>query len=74
MVWIFDVEGHSLPSDKAIILAFNRAIVILLLVFLLAASPLTAQRVAVVLSGGGSDGLAHIGMLKVLEQHQIPVD
>jgi NTE family protein len=33
-----------------------------------------AQRVAVVLSGGGADGLAHIGMLKVLEKQGIPVD
>lgn len=33
-----------------------------------------AQRVALVLSGGGSDGLAHIGMLKALEQQRVPVD
>jgi NTE family protein len=35
---------------------------------------LQAQRVGVVLSGGGSDGLAHIGVLKVLEENNIPID
>ena len=32
------------------------------------------KRVAVVLSGGGAKGMAHIGVLKVLEQAGIPVD
>ena len=32
------------------------------------------QRVAVVLSGGGAKGMAHIGVLKVLEKAGIPVD
>lgn len=33
-----------------------------------------AQKVGVVLSGGGSSGLAHIGVLKALEENNIPVD
>jgi NTE family protein len=33
-----------------------------------------AQKVAVVLSGGGADGLSHIGVLKSLEQNHIPID
>ena len=33
-----------------------------------------AQRVGVVLSGGGSRGVAHIGVLKALEEHGIPID
>ena len=33
-----------------------------------------AKRVAVVLSGGGAKGMAHIGVLKVLERAGIPVD
>ncbi len=33
-----------------------------------------AQKVAVVLSGGGAKGLAHIGVLKVLEENSIPID
>ena len=32
------------------------------------------QKVAVVLSGGGAKGMAHIGVLKVLEKAGIPVD
>ncbi len=32
------------------------------------------QKVAVVLSGGGTKGMAHIGVLKALEEHNIPVD
>jgi NTE family protein len=34
----------------------------------------SAQKVAVVLSGGGSKGIAHIGVLKALEENQIPID
>ncbi len=32
------------------------------------------QTVGVVLSGGGAKGLAHIGMIRALEEHQIPID
>ncbi len=32
------------------------------------------QRVSLVLSGGGAKGLAHIGVLKALEENNIPVD
>ncbi len=31
-------------------------------------------RVALVLSGGGARGIVHIGVLKALEQHHIPID
>ncbi len=33
-----------------------------------------AQRVGLVLSGGGAKGLAHIGVLKALEENNIPID
>ncbi len=33
-----------------------------------------AQRVGVVLSGGGALGIAHIGVLKALEENNIPID
>jgi len=33
-----------------------------------------AQRVGVVLSGGGAKGLAHVGVLKALEENEIPID
>lgn len=34
----------------------------------------SAQKVGVVLSGGGASGLAHIGVLKALEENHIPVN
>jgi len=34
----------------------------------------TSRKVGLALSGGGARGLAHIGVLKVLEQERIPVD
>ncbi|MCC2548894.1 patatin-like phospholipase family protein [Hymenobacter sp. BT175] len=40
----------------------------------LSALPLQAQKVGLVLSGGGAKGLAHIGVLKVLEKNRIPID
>ncbi|MGZ6540069.1 MAG: patatin-like phospholipase family protein, partial [Bacteroidia bacterium] len=33
-----------------------------------------AQKVGVVLSGGGASGIAHIGVLKALEKNHIPID
>ena len=33
-----------------------------------------AQKVGLVLSGGGAKGLAHVGVLKVLEKNRIPID
>ena len=47
----------------------------LLLLFLcLSPSLVSAQRVGLVLSGGGSSGLAHVGVLKALEEQHIPID
>ncbi len=45
-----------------------------LLLFLLAKGPLNAQKIGLVLSGGGASGLSHIGVLKALEENNIPVD
>ena len=36
--------------------------------------PAHAQKVGLVLSGGGAKGLAHIGVLKQLEKNHIPID
>lgn len=33
-----------------------------------------AQRIGVVMSGGGAKGIAHIGMLQALEENDIPID
>lgn len=44
---------------------------ILLLLLSLSACP---QKVGLVLSGGGAKGLAHIGIIKALEENDIPID
>jgi len=44
------------------------------IIFLALSLGLQAQKVGLVLSGGGAKGLAHIGVLKALEEHNIPVD
>jgi NTE family protein len=36
--------------------------------------PVSAQKVGLVLSGGAAKGIAHIGVLKALEEHHIPID
>ncbi len=35
---------------------------------------LSAQKVGLVLSGGGSKGLAHIGVIRALEENRVPID
>ena len=39
-----------------------------------AADPKARPRICLVLSGGGARGMAHIGVLKILEQMQVPID
>lgn len=53
---------HNLPKS------------ILIFLLLLLSFTASAQRVALVLSGGGAKGLSHVGVLKALEEHQIPID
>lgn len=47
---------------------------ILLLFFIVWGSNVSAQKVGLVLSGGGAPGIAHIGVLKALEENNIPID
>jgi NTE family protein len=46
----------------------------LLLLFICYALSVPAQKVGVVLSGGGAAGSAHVGVLKALEENEIPID
>ncbi len=48
--------------------------ILFFLLTLLSVQPLFAQKVGLVLSGGGARGLAHIGVIKVLEANNIPID
>ena len=47
---------------------------VLLIFFLFTGGITHAQKVGLVLSGGAAKGLAHIGVLKALEENEIPID
>lgn len=49
-----------------------RAIFLMVVLFWFAEG--RAQRVGVVLSGGAAKGIAHVGVLKALEENEIPID
>ncbi|MDR0954051.1 MAG: patatin-like phospholipase family protein [Rikenellaceae bacterium] len=52
----------------------KRVCLSILLLILLVLPRAQAQRIGVVFSGGGAKGLYHIGILKALEENQIPID
>ena len=54
--------------------SIRKLILIFSLSFLLAPALMGQQKVALVLSGGGAKGLAHVGVLKALEENDIPID
>ena len=41
---------------------------------LFASQPSQAQKVGLVLSGGAASGIAHVGVIKALEENEIPID
>lgn len=49
-------------------------LLIVSLAYIFISTSLSAQKVGLVLSGGGASGLAHIGVLKALEENDIPID
>lgn len=49
-------------------------LLVLLSFFIIYNLSVRAQKVGLVLSGGGAKGLAHVGVLMALEEHNIPVD
>ena len=51
-----------------------KKIITALLITLMLPSLLYAQKVGIVMSGGGAKGLAHIGVIKALEEENIPID
>ena len=53
---------------------FRKFTFILLLIFTVISPNLRAQKVALVLSGGGSKGAAHIGVIRALEENHIPIN
>ncbi len=53
---------------------FIKKYFILFLLIFLCLSHLQAQKVGLVLSGGGAKGLTHIGIIRALEENNIPID
>lgn len=51
-----------------------KALVGFILLFLCTTIPVGAQKVGVVLSGGGATAMAHVGFLRALEEEGIPID
>ena len=51
-----------------------KKITILIVLFSAFIQILNAQKVGLVLSGGGAKGAAHIGVIKALEENGIPID
>jgi NTE family protein len=52
----------------------NMKIIYLFCINIFFLSSATAQKVGLVLSGGGARGAAHIGVIKALEENNIPID
>ena len=53
----------------------RKTLLYILSLFLFAASAMAqAQKVGLVLSGGGARGAAHIGVIKALEENNVPID
>ncbi len=48
--------------------------VVSIIIFLLSPFVIQAQTVGLVLSGGAAKGIAHVGVLKALEENDIPID
>lgn len=47
---------------------------LILTLLLFSVKVIYAQKVGLVLSGGGSSGIAHVGVIKALEENNIPID
>ncbi|MDR0686385.1 MAG: patatin-like phospholipase family protein [Dysgonamonadaceae bacterium] len=48
--------------------------ILLLITIILSAQNATTQKIGLVLSGGGAKGCVHIGIIKALEENEIPID
>lgn len=59
--------------DRSHIGIFKRTITAILAI-VLTTLPATSQKVGLVLSGGGAKGMAHIGVIRALEENGIPID
>ncbi len=51
-----------------------KKIISIIFILLIGISTLPAQKVGLVLSGGGAKGMTHIGIIRALEENNIPID
>ena len=73
-VLIIDKEFFSIFGFiSKIILLMKKALYMFFLLFVLTFQ-IQAQKVGLVLSGGGAKGLTHIGIIRALEENHIPND
>ncbi|HRE73948.1 MAG TPA: patatin-like phospholipase family protein [Flavobacteriales bacterium] len=70
------MENSEFAQEDVILGTVNpfRLLILLLVWLICLPCSLGAQRVGLVLSGGGATGMAHIGVLKALEENGIPID
>ncbi|MDR2011178.1 MAG: patatin-like phospholipase family protein [Bacteroidales bacterium] len=53
---------------------FTKAFILLMISFIVLNNHVISQSVGLVLSGGGAKGMAHIGVIRALEENNIPID
>ncbi|MDR1500104.1 MAG: patatin-like phospholipase family protein [Tannerellaceae bacterium] len=63
-----------MERPPAVIAAYLHKIIVFFFTITFFAHPASAQTVGLVLSGGGAKGTAHIGVIKALEENNIPID
>ncbi len=66
--------GYRAPVSLHFMTHFCSRSLLALLLAGISAFSVQAQKVGLVLSGGGAKGLAHVGVLKQLEKNRIPID
>ncbi|MCF8217435.1 MAG: patatin-like phospholipase family protein [Bacteroidales bacterium] len=55
-------------------MAHHKSLYLIIFLMVFAYNNLSGQSVGVVLSGGGAKGVAHVGVLKALEDNHVPID
>jgi len=69
----FNISFFVLLQRNLELMSMKKSILIVIICFS-AFSALMAQKVGLVLSGGGAKGITHIGVIKALEENNIPID
>lgn len=69
-----DPHNASSPDDCHFLAMIRPLILLFMSSWFIISTTYGQQKVGVVLSGGGASAVAHIGVLKALEEHNIPID